>query len=264
MTKKERPKALLHIGDLHSGAKSAVACPMDAIDEDELPLSPSKRQSELYGKLKELAGIARNVTKTHDLILCVGADCVDGYHHHNANTWGTLDDQRQLAVRLLMPFANMATQIYGLLGTESHAGIEGQDDRAVVRELGGKTAQRFIFDHDGVLVDWCHHVNISKYPALNAVLNTREECIRTGDPLPNIIIRHHVHRYDHNERNILYGGELKHVQAAICPCWKLPDPFTRKIAPNQFPDIGALLVYPHEEKIQPIIFKYRKDPITKI
>ena len=260
----QRPKALLYIGDLHAGAKSAVACKFESADEDEPPLVPSKRQRELYLKLKELEGMCKVIALRHDLILCVGADCVDGYHHHGSNTWGTPDDQRQLAVRLLMPFANMATAIYGLLGTESHVGIEGNDDKAVVRELGGKSAQRFVFDHDGVLIDWTHHINCMKYPAQNVIMSVRDECVRTGDPLPSIIIRHHIHRYDHNERNILYGGELKRIQAAICPCWKLPDPFTRKVAPTTFPDIGALLVYPHEEKITPILFNYKKDTVTKL
>ena len=261
---KQKPKVLLHIGDLHSGAKSAVACPFDAQDEDDPPLSPSKRQIELYSKLKELEASAKQVAKTHDVILILGADMIEGYHQHGTNTWGTSDDQRELATRLLMPFANIATEIYGLLGTETHTGIEGENDKAVVRKLGGIAKQRFIFDYNGVIIDCAHHARNTVYPARIAIERSIKEAIKNGDPIPNIIIRHHLHRYDHDERNFIHGGQVRHIQAAICPCWKLPDPFTRKIAPEQFPDIGALWVYPDEQKIVPAIYKYRKDNTTKL
>ena len=60
-------------------------------------------------------------------------DILDGVHHGNTQLIPEIEDQKELAMRILEPVRNMANQFYGILGTEAHAGPRLCRPRPLIR-----------------------------------------------------------------------------------------------------------------------------------
>ena len=201
--------------------------------------------------------------KSDPYILILLGDLVDGARQHGTfQTWGTQQAQNAAAVDLLRPLANRAYKVMGVRGTNCHGGMSGQDDAAIVKELGGETRYRWRIEIEGTdgLWDIAHHARRDTREhtlgnsAMSIVRQTLLRCARTGERKPDYVIRGHAHECD----ILSHQG----ITAALCPGWKLQDEYTRKLDPASLADIGGLIW--ENGKLTPYLYPPDPDPITRV
>ena len=233
MTRKRAKPVALFIGDLHCGSDSAPA-PVSHIT--------NRNQTWLLEKLKDVKKRVTAIAKTKPIAVMLGGDLIEGHHHSALQVWGNFKGQRDAAVELLMPFANIATWLLALPGTDAHAGDDGEHDRTVAEELGADIhdAQRMV-ELGGRLIDWAHHgisVGGHEWTEENGLISVVRDVYsyarNEGLRVPDLIISHHAHYSPH-------PVVIRGITAAICPCWQLQTPHGAKIKPRRRPTIGAAL-----------------------
>lgn len=232
-------------------------------DHDGVNYKPSRVQSVLLKFWKQALAEVKAAAVGHDVVLHLGGDLVDGVAHHGSTqTIGDDDDQRDLAVQLLMPYVNMSKMVYALLGTDIHVGPSGQADRSVAKELGAASAYRWRLDCDGKLLDWAHHTGLGRLPwTLESVLTrlanrTIIECYQRDQRVPDVIVRHHVHKFA-----LTY---VKGVEVFTCPGWQAQTAHTRKIDPAGLLAVGVVLWKPRTNEIRHLLYEFPDDPLTKV
>lgn len=277
MAKRERDIFCLYIGDVHAGGTTAAA-PAVEVKRPEM--------QQMLDAYTRVVARAKKAAKGVDFSLMLGGDLVDGSRHHgNHESWGTPDEQRDGAVALLLPLANMANSIYALLGTEAHAGPNSGEDLSVARQLGAKTAKKiWRYVVGGKRIFWTHHglgiprdVNGAERALFSeakrhydqhkeSLADLHEYDTQPHDPdelrpalveKPDFVIHHHAH---FSPRPVTAFG----MQVAVCPCWQLSTMYGVALAPERTPTIGALAVWPKQGRIerwrQPVEFVYEVVP----
>ena len=249
---------VVFVGDLHVGSSVALCPPQVDMGDDGIHTA-TDLQLWILDKWRKFTETV--LQRREKIILVFLGDLVDGARHHGTyQTWGTQQAQNGAAVELLRPLANVAYQIYGTAGTACHSGMSGQDDRAIVKELGGVTEYRWRLDIEGKLFDVAHHARrdtsetTQGNSAMSLIRQCELRCNRTGERRPDYIIRGHAHECD----DITHRG----ITAALCPGWKLQDEYTRKLNPASLADIGGLIW--ENEKIVPYLYPPNPDPVTVV
>jgi len=250
------PKLVGIIGDVHAGSKTAASKRMVLDDGDEHV--PSLHQEWLLDNFNTLVEQMKREALGHDFVLLLGGDLVDGTQHHGSTqTFGTPQDQINLAVDLLMPLMNIASKAYALRGTDAHVGQSGDLDRAVASKLGIPASNidfRHLLDFDGALLDWAHHVGAGRRPgtrgnSLKALMSDIYfTCLETKQRVPDLIVRHHVHQYDD------VSDHRRGMRAITCPAWQLHTTHTRRLSPHGIPSTGGVMWWPDRMKVQAVEF----------
>lgn len=251
---------IVFCGDLHVGSSVAVCPPLVDMGEDGnyaargVQLWLLERWRDFTREVIALAGGKK-------IILVLLGDLIDGPRQHGIyQTFGTARVQRDAAVELLRPLANISSAIYGCFGTRCHGGDSGENDGTVVKELGGECRYRWRLDIGGRLWNVAHHArrDSREWTQGNSTLailrGTALRCDRTGERRPDYIVRGHAHEAD----VLTHNG----MTAALCPSWKLTDEYTRKLDPASLPDIGGLIW--QNEKLTPLLYPPAPDPITVV
>lgn len=239
--KRSRPPAVLFVGDLHCGSRVALAPKKQQANETQAHLG--KAWTELLGRAAKLA-------TTHWLIVALGGDLVEGFHHGSTEVWAAdEDEQRSAALDLLAPLAARADQMIAVTGTEAHAGRLGQDDRLIARELGATImAPGQDVMVGGAWLDWQHHGGrVGGLPwtledgmrgiARRAHWASLEEKL----PAPGLVMRHHLHQMP---PAALYRG----TWAALCGCWQGVTAYGARQG-HRHTDCGAWVWYPAEHRL---------------
>jgi hypothetical protein len=251
---------IVFCGDLHVGSSVAVCPPQVDMGDDGI-YSATELQLWLYDKWQKFT--AEIVGRREKIVLVLMGDLVDGPRHHNTfQSWGTAQAQVCAAVELLRPLANVAGKVYGVKGTTCHGGASGQDDVAVVKELGGETKYRWRLAIDGTdaLWDVAHHARRDTREttignsAMGIIRQAELRCNRTGEQRPDYIIRGHAHEAD----VLTHNG----ITCGLCPAWKLQDEYTRKLDAASLADIGGLLW--QNGKLTSLLYPPAPDPITVV
>lgn len=242
--------ACIFIGDLHSGARESVT-----------PKPATRIQETLHQHWRACLADVKRETRGYGLALMLGGDMVEG-NHHDRMTGLTHKEMRELALELLQPYATMADAIYSVAGTEAHAGLEAEDDAQVAKELGCKSEnarQEHLIRFDGALLNWQHHgAGVAKLVQNETnglyllAKQTALEAKLAGQPVPALVMRHHVHRTPIGDSVKAWG-----VEAAICPCWKLDDAFSHRIGITRPPTIGAALWFPKERRLKILSYEVK-------
>lgn len=239
------PTVVAVVTDTHVGGSTALALPTYRTDEDQI-LQSSPAQRWLYDNwlnyweyVKQLAGINGRRRKCRLIVIHLG-DVIDGQHHGAIQMLSNLADQEEMACELLRPVVSMADGYYQIRGTEAHAGMSGQSEVRISRELGAKACEYELdLEIDGVLYNCAHHgraggrdwassaANVAAEITLDRALSQRE--------IPSFILRGHRHRLDDS------GAKLPGVRAIGCPSWQLLNAFGYKIASGRRSDIGGLV-----------------------
>ncbi len=232
-------------------------------DGNDVGHDPSKAQRLLLKFWRQALEEVKAAARGYDLVLHLGGDLVDGVgHHHSTQTLGDVNDQRALAVQLLLPYANMSKKIYALLGTDAHVGQSGAEDKSVAKELGAKSDWHWRLICGGRLLDWAHHTKMGRKlstqeNAPTALANDiRAECKEFDEQVPDMVVRHHVHRY--------VRTHTKGMDVVYCPGWQLQTSHTRSKSPAELLGVGIVLWYPKTGAIHPINFRVRADPIQTV
>lgn len=244
---------VVQIGCLHCGSTVSLCSPSITLP-DAGTYRASKAQleiwrvwSNLWAIVKELRG-KRNKKK---LIIIINGEIIDNYHHETPQLISPLQtSQLKIAYKVFEPiFALKPDAIYVIRGTEAHSGKDGQWDEAFARDIEAvqdETNEMFSWWWlplmvEDVLFDIAHHGK-SGYRehtgpnALNAIATeTMIEYTRTGDRIPDLVLRGHVHRwYD--------SGKNYPVRVLLNPSWQLQTAHGARIGAGKILPIGGNII----------------------
>ena len=250
ITTKDPDSLLLFVGDTHCGGITALAPAARCDTEDQVWLL-AQWQAMVARALAEAKGRPFN--------LMLGGDLIDGIHHGGRGSWGTRKQQRDAAIELLLPLANKASAIYGILGTDTHAGDESEDDKEVAQQLGAKTARHvWKLDVGGRRLFWTHHLTtVARDPTIedNGMLATARrhyEWSLRGGVKPDLLIGHHNH---FSPDPVTRHG----ITVAVCPCWQMQNGYGAKIGPERTPAIGVLAWQPQAHRLEQWLYHKQDD-----
>lgn len=221
------------VGDMHVGAKNALAL---------TPTNPS--QKWLRERWDETIKNIKKSLKGAKVYLMLGGDIVDEPGK----------DNRDAAVTLLRPLANLAKAVYAVTGTEYHAGPDAEDDRTVYDALGAR-ADRQRRTHHLVIARrhlwWSHHaiaVGALPWTRADGLYRRAKEChfaaLQYGVPAPALVVGHHIHIAP------AQVGVYAETQAAIVPCWQLQTPYGARRGAFAIPTIGIMLWRVEEHRVE--------------
>jgi hypothetical protein len=153
-------------------------------------------------------------------------------------------------------------------GTETHGGIAGHLEEAAARLL---EATKYPTDSEmfscwflklrlqNRLFDITHHGRLGRLPwtRINAlgtiVYEMVDEYIRNREPLPDVVIRGHYHRWGDT-------GSNYPIRAVSLPCWQLATAYAHRVAPRRRADIGAVIFVVEDGQIGARAVLYRIKP----
>jgi len=238
-----RPLAVVFVADLHTGHTQAV-CPL-AVARSPIQRHLCAAWADLIKRLDALA-------KTADVVLAMGGDLVEGFHHGNTDDWATdEDEQAQGAIALLTPLVARAKAVWAVTGTEAHAGRLGAMDRMIARELGAtifRPGQDI--EVQGRWLDWQHHG-----AAVGRLPWTRDDGVyrmakaawwtahEAGAPPPALVMRHHLHVMP-------APGQFRGTLAAVCGAWQGMTAFGARLG-RKTSDIGCWVWWPADNRLEP-------------
>lgn len=225
--KADPPPLVLWVGDLHVGGTTAVA------PKAECRNAEMERLLKLWQSFIDRAKAA---AKGRALCLMLGGDLVDGHHHNSMQVWGRYKDQRDAAITLLQPLANIASVVMAVKGTEAHAGADGEDDQTVAEALGAKSVPyNWAIELGGKRIFWSHHgVAVPRDPwNISNGLYAMAKRLSQWDVPPDIAIFHHVHQTPMPVT--AYG-----VTVTTVGCWQSSTAYGYKFRTEKPTDIGAL------------------------
>lgn len=208
-----RPTAVLFVGDLHVGSRVALA---------PKPHRANETQAALGRAWDEMLGRAAKLAQGHRLVLALGGDLVEGFHHGSTEVWAADEDEmRAAALGLLAPLTARADRVIAVTGTEAHAGRLGQDDRVIARELGAtilRPGQDVMVG--GRWLDWQHHGGrVGSLPwtmedGMRGIAKTAHwSAVEEHVVPPALVMRHHLHQMPP-------AALYRETWAAVCGCWQ--------------------------------------------
>lgn len=246
-------KTILAIfGDTQIGSSTALAPPKFTIhneNENEVQVVSHNTQQQwlyacwvdLWDYVKTLAGV-RGRTRKHRIVAVHMGDVIDGNHHGTKQIIQDVGDQVLVALDLLRPIADMADAMFGVIGTEAHAGQNGEDEIGIYRELGVQEyGQNLMIRVDGKLHDFAHHGRVGTRVWTSAAASIGVEvildCVKSGLPAPDYIWRAHNHIIDDS------GAKIEGTRVICLPSWQLKTAFAHAKSPNRVrSDIGGYIV----------------------
>lgn len=238
-----KPTLVIFTGDHHVGSDDAIA---------PESLTRTKVSRGLLEKwTKQFLPHLKRQAHNHRFVLALGGDHVEGRHHGIERVWGDAKEQRDAAIALLLPLANMADEIMAVPGTEAHVGSGGENDRQIAQELGARIiSQRVLLRVSNRLLDWTHHgiaVSPNGWMADNgiatAIRRVEDAALRNYQPMPDCIISHHAHR---SPAPLFMRG----MWGAVCGAWQASTPHGHKIAARSCVDIGVLAWWPEPNRLE--------------
>jgi len=255
---------LLSLGDLHIGSTIAPQklAEIEVENDETVIREPNRVQRILAGWLDQVLDKAKEVANQDDLIIEIGGDMIDGdMQHGSRQCWGTDQDQANHAIELLRPFVNLASKCYFLLGTPAHVGSVGEFDKQIAKEFGYKARFHHRVEIGQYLFDFAHHCTLPfERRTQEASLERQASLIcreyrNKGEPVPDMIIRHHVHRHA--------VGWTGKTQMVTNYGWKLRDDYLAKRNPLGLYEIGALFINCETLEVSPMKFEGAEDKIQR-
>jgi hypothetical protein len=221
-------------------------------DDDGVQYRPSKLQQWINSKRDKCLYIIKMHARTHKICLMRGGDSIQGDNKKSGQFVGTTEQQCWGAIDWNMPFVNLADRNEALIGTEFHVGLNGKSDRFIAKELGARIYNYRRLEVGGRIIDWAHKCQMGNldWTECNSFLRVAKEmeyrCLRNKQPLPDLMMSHHVHR----ARCVVAPNG---ITVATGACWQLPTMNLYQSNPRSvYPDIGMVLYWTRENRIEPI------------
>lgn len=249
-----RPILAVFLGDLHVGSNSGLCLPGYRMGDGDnsRPYAASKTQEKLYKAFVKTRETVKAMAKNHRLFVMLGGDLVDGVQHHGTTeTDGTHRDQRDMAEELLSSWVTAADDVWGVTGTSSHVGQEGEEDYSIYGRLckPGHYAPVHNIVLDGRRLWWAHHgvgVGAREWTRSNPMYAIANDvywkCLRKNIPAPDLIVAHHRHQ---SPRPVTTNG----ITVAVCPCWQTSTYYGSSIKPFDETDLGVMVWVPSRKEL---------------
>jgi hypothetical protein len=253
-----RPILLALTSDQHPGSTVGLCPPEGARLDDGGYYHPSKAQRWLWEKWEAFwthVGRRRDETGAQ-FIAGFNGDAAEGNHHGTTQiVSGNAEVQAFIMGRVFgVPLALKPEAVFVVRGTEAHVGPSGASEEALARSwareghtvIKDKDADTWSHWHfrarlNGMLLDCQHHGRTGGRPwtELSAVENAAAEIAlehyRAGEPIPDLIIRSHRHKFNDT-------GPLSRPRLIQTCAWQLKTAFGHKVAANKIADVGGHLV----------------------
>jgi len=246
-------KRLAVVSDLQCGSLFGML-PPDFLTSEGIPKLQNTGQRYLWDCWVDFSD--RMAAFKPDAILCNG-DMIDGRQRKQEGTELSLNlvsDQINAAVACLnvLKKKRPGMKWFFTRGTAYHVGNAGQDEEEIAKSMNAErypsvgtgvyVREILWLDIDGVIIEAAHHIGVSQgfyrltqldkemqWSAMAAKDNTK------GIPKADLLIRSHVHNFQH--------AEHASKQGVVTPCWQLQTPFMRKNSTyRMLPDIGGVLI----------------------
>ncbi len=250
-----RVNNLVVVSDLHIGCQLGLCDPRGADLDNGGRYRPSDFQRRIWRWWREFWDVfVPEATKGEPWALVVNGDCLEGQHHGVKTVWSSnFADQARHAQLILAPLILACDgRYYHVRGTEAHAGLSGEHEEQLARELGampsraGNAARWDLWKFVGPsLVHLAHHVSTVGSMQFESTAVHRElvdsftEAGRWHRRVPDVIVRSHRHRYVRTEIPTARG----HAMAVTTPSWQGKTPFVwRGSGRLSEPQFGGLVV----------------------
>lgn len=240
------------VGDTHIGGYTGLTLPeweLIADKEEKLLYKANNaglwihdRWNEYWERVRTLAGV-RGRTRVHRIVTIHLGDVIDGYHHNTLQAIPNPDDQVAMASEIMTQIANLSDGgLFVCMGTETHVGRNGAEERRVVENAGGKYAPDWLLDIDGLIISAFHHGNASKREWTSSAAGMAAaaivEAAQTGNPIPRYVFAGHNHIIDDS------GEKVTGTRYVAAPSWQLKTAFGHRVAKGRRSDIGGLIILP--------------------
>lgn len=247
-------RRLAVVSDIHAGSSVAVCAGPVQLDDGQT-VHPSEVQgwlADLWAEYWQWVGENRGDWLG---VLVVG-DLFDGDHHGTHQLMGRHPGiQGAVARRLFEPVFDLKPDaVFFVRGTESHVGQSGASEEGFAKQCAeaglpvvpDPSTGTFSWWHfrgrfGGTLVDAAHHGRIGgrEWTKHNAALNQAADIVlshaQSGDPIPDLAFRGHLHTFSDSGHNY-------RTRVIQLPAWQLKTGYGHKVAVDKVSDIGGLLV----------------------
>jgi hypothetical protein len=246
-----RRDVLSVVSDTHIGSTTAL-CPSVVELDDGGTYKASPGQRWLWQSWQDYLAQVQSTKPTGGgkrYAVHLG-DCIEGDHH---NTSAVISrnplTMLRLAVDILEPIRKWSDHLFVLRGTEAHSGEAGQWDETVADDLGAErdpSGDRaswwyLLFEIGGVLFDLAHHPPSNSgrawtraNVATTLAYTVFSEYAERGEPVPDVALRGHIHKYTDSYANYPTRG-------VTCPAFQLATPYSSRRWPGQLAHIGGLI-----------------------
>lgn len=201
---------VVNLSDLHIGS-SVGLWPTDFTSEEGFPIGQTEFQKWLWECWSQVPDFIREHIKPGEpWAIVFNGDLVEGIHHKNIQIMSANHGDQVAAVKQtlkpLLEATGTPPQIFVVKGTECHT---RNDELAIGRMLDAwvdETNGQSAFDFLPLQIHGCntffrHHIGTSARPYLEASMLSihlgveRQEAVRSGTPVPKVIVRAHRHRH---------------------------------------------------------------------
>lgn len=238
----DRPKVLVVVSDLHCGS-SVGLCPPDFKTKygNAVGFGDNIHQAWLWDKWQEAFEEVDAILGNDNFCLCVNGDATEGIHHRSTEIVATLiEDHCRMAAEALKPYAQAASEIFIVKGTECHTGEIESYLASLLSAREGIAKDKWLFSINGCLVDACHHMGVTsraylEASAMSIVLgNARLNAVRSGHPAAKVFLRGHRH----------CGGWFSDGDAmlAVTGGWQFLTRHGNKVVPDSVPRPSVLVL----------------------
>lgn len=253
---------LVVVSDTHCGCQMGL-CPPEGMPLDEGgTVLPSKAQLSVWGLWDEFWNVwVPTVTRGEPYSVVMNGDAIDGVHHGSVSQMShNLNDQCELAYRILKPIADKAHRYFHIRGTEAHVGKSAQEEERLAKRLGavpnetGQHARWELWLRVGHgLVHVMHHIGTAGSMAYETSAIQKEleqafvEAGRWNEEIPDVVVRSHRHRNAETRIQCYKGFATSCTTAG----WQLKTPFVFKVAGARQtqPQIGGTLIRCGDEDV---------------
>lgn len=246
-------KKIAVVSDLQCGSIFGML-PLNFLTSEGIPKLQNAGQAYLWDCWIDFTDRAKAFNP--DAIIFNG-DANDGRQRKSEGAELSLNliaDQVRAAVECLKVLKRKCPRAkwYFTRGTAYHVGVAGQDEEEIAKALGAErypsvgtgiyVREVLWLDVEGVVIEASHHIGVSQgfyrltqldkemqWSAMAAKDNTK------GVPKADLLIRSHVHNFQH--------AEHASKQGLVTPCWQLQTTFMRKNSVYRMvPDIGGVFI----------------------
>lgn len=212
---------------------------------------PNAFQKWMWAQWVEFWQAARDFNpKKYPVILIANGEFIDGNHHGTTQiATPSPEVMAKAALQVWKPaLALKPFKTYVTKGTAAHVGAGGASDDLIATMLGAEkdptTGQSAFYqlrlNIAGVGFDIAHHVSGTARMWTHAnnirteVLEVMDECLSNGQPLPDYVLRGHVHKFADTGLNYPTRG-------LITPAWQGTTEFVNRLTRRANRTVGGFL-----------------------